>query len=205
MTVPKIKRKKAKRNSGLQIVIYACILSLSFAVIIFLLRSSDSAPPQNKDPEHTKNQSANVEVVLKGASVENDKGGVRGSASASASDVLARTSSEPDSSSSNLPKTITMKTSQGDIRIKLRPDLSLASVQYIQKLLESRMPCEHCRIYRAEKPGILQGNLIKEGVEINKVLGDCPEEFKNMKHDCPPHDPKCGCHGPIMKRGMIAW
>ena len=29
----------------------------------------------------------------------------------------------------------------------------------------------------------------KEGVEKNTVLGDCPEEFKGIKHECPPHDP----------------
>jgi cyclophilin family peptidyl-prolyl cis-trans isomerase len=104
-----------------------------------------------------------------------------------------------------LPETITLKTSEGDLRIKLRPDLSLESVQYIQKLLEDPNPCSHCEFYRAEKPGILQGVLETENVKPNTVLGKCPEGLSGKKHECPEHDPNCGCHGPIMKRGMIAW
>lgn len=104
-----------------------------------------------------------------------------------------------------LPKSITLHTSQGDIRVTLRPDLSLPSVRYIKRLLDDQSPCKNCRFYRAEKPGILQGILRKENVEINKVLGDCPDGMKDLKHKCPDHDPNCGCHGPVMKRGMIAW
>ena len=106
---------------------------------------------------------------------------------------------------SSLPKSMTFKTSEGDIRIKLRPDLSLPSVQYIQKLLNDPSPCSNCRFYRAEKPGILQGILKKKNVPPNTILGDCPEGLVGKKHDCPAHDPNCGCHGPIMTKGMIAW
>jgi hypothetical protein len=106
---------------------------------------------------------------------------------------------------SSLPETITLKTSEGDLRIKLRPDLSLESVQYIQKLLVDPNPCSRCRFYRAEKPGILQGILKKKNVNKNRALGKCPEGLSGKKHKCPEHDPNYSCHGPIMKRGMIAW
>jgi len=109
----------------------------------------------------------------------------------------------------NLPKTLTLTTSQGPIHIHLRPDLSLPSIQYISALLQqSSKPCKRCSFYRAEKPGILQGILVKEGVTPNKVLGECPEEYREESkegRDCPKHDPNCGCHGPVMERGMVGW
>jgi len=98
-------------------------------------------------------------------------------------------------SSSSLPDTVTLMTSQGDIVIQLRPDQALDSVKYIKALLDSATPCKDCRFYRAEQHGILQGILKKEGVPRNKVLGTCPEEFKDV--------PKC--HGPMMTRGMVGW
>lgn len=115
---------------------------------------------------------------------------------------------KPDNSSdaSSLPDRLTLRTRLGDIKIILRPDLSLESVEYIKGLLDSPNPCPRCRFYRAEKPGIIQGMLAKDGVPPNTVLGECPEEFRGApKHDCPEHDPNCGCHGPIMHRGMVGW
>lgn len=106
----------------------------------------------------------------------------------------------------SLPKSLILKTSQGDLRIKLRPDLSLPSVKYIKELLDhTSEPCANCRFYRVSKPGILQGILKKEDIKPNTILGDCPEDMKGMKHDCPAHDPNCGCHGPIMTKGMVGW
>jgi cyclophilin family peptidyl-prolyl cis-trans isomerase len=100
---------------------------------------------------------------------------------------------------------VTMSTSQGDLRIKFRPDLSLPSVNYIKALLNDPGPCNNCKFYRAEKPGILQGILKKSNVKANTILGDCPEEVKSLTHKCPEHDPNCKCHGPVMERGMIGW
>ena len=115
---------------------------------------------------------------------------------------------EQDNSShvSLLPEQLTLRSKLGDIKIVLRPDLSLESVEYIKALLESPDPCPRCRFYRAEKPGIIQGMLAKNGTPPNTVLGKCPEEFKDVpRHDCPKHDPNCGCHGPLMHRGMVGW
>ena len=106
---------------------------------------------------------------------------------------------------------ITLKTPHGNIRITLRPDLSPESVDYVRRIITSQScDADSCRLYRAEKPGILQG-ILKSGADVqspiapNKVFGTCPEEYKSIKQDCPPHDPNCGCHGPIMVHGMVGW
>ena len=104
---------------------------------------------------------------------------------------------------------ITLQTPHGSIRIVLRPDLSPESVHYVRSLIQSHTcTAQSCRLYRAEKPGILQG-ILKSGadadpsvaVQPNTVFGRCPEEYRDVEQDCPEHDPNCGCHGPIMVKG----
>uniref|UniRef100_A0A7S2EF05 PPIase cyclophilin-type domain-containing protein n=1 Tax=Trieres chinensis TaxID=1514140 RepID=A0A7S2EF05_TRICV len=108
-----------------------------------------------------------------------------------------------------LVEVVTLTTSHGDIQIRLRPDLSPESVRYVREVLASPEPCSPCNFYRAEKPGIFQGKIVKKGVSANQELGKCPEDYLKdgtpPKRDCPPHDPQCGCHGPIMTRGMVGW
>ena len=106
---------------------------------------------------------------------------------------------------------ITLKTPHGSIRINLRPDLSAESVAYVRRVVQSRScSADSCRLYRAERPGILQG-ILKSGADVqppiapNEVFGACPDEYKSDKQDCPPHDPSCGCHGPVMVHGMVGW
>lgn len=211
MALPKLKRKRSKPTSSVRIILLACIVSLciSFFLVEFTGKNGDTI-----DTQHGKDQQlSNTDSIAK-SSLHRDDGDdgdeikkVHSMVEESVAKVPTKKLMEPASSNTTgtLPKTITMKTSEGDIRIKLRPDLSLASSQYIQKLLESPMPCENCRFYRAEKPGILQGIITKKGVSANTVLGSCPDECKDKKHDCPAHDPNCGCHGPIMKQGMLGW
>ena len=184
MTLPKIKRKKVGDKSiKVRVVIYLCVLSSCFFTLLFL---------------HGKSI-ASIELASSSTSSDSvaidKKQELRGSNNGQANIPPL----------SSLPKTITLNTPEGNIKIKLRPDLSLPSVQYIKKLLDDPSPCQNCRFYRAEKPGILQGILAKKNVKKNTVLGDCPEEFKGKKHDCPQHDPNCGCHGPVMRKGMIGW
>lgn len=103
---------------------------------------------------------------------------------------------------SSLPSYIRLETSNGDILIQMRPDLSRESVEYIQRLLNDPRPCEHCRFYRAQDRGILQGIMKKYGVEVNKVLGPCSSKNVVNKEA---HDMPKKCHGPIMTRGMVGW
>ena len=106
---------------------------------------------------------------------------------------------------------VTLKTPHGNIRINLRPDLSAESVDYVRRVISTKSCSpDSCRLYRAEKPGILQG-ILKSGANIqppiapNQVFGACPEEYRAVEQDCPPHDPNCGCHGPVMVKGMVGW
>ena len=98
----------------------------------------------------------------------------------------------------SLPSFISLETAMGDILIQMRSDLSLESVEYIQRLLKDRRPCEQCRFYRAQDRGILQGIMKKPGVKVNHVLGTCPPNINT-------HSKSKKCHGPIMTRGMVGW
>jgi cyclophilin family peptidyl-prolyl cis-trans isomerase len=89
------------------------------------------------------------------------------------------------------------------LRITLRPDLSPDSVEYIHEIL--KQGCERCKFYRAEKPGILQGIMANEHVAVAKERGPCPAGLESIENECPAWDPNCGCHGPLMERGMVGW
>jgi len=97
----------------------------------------------------------------------------------------------------------TLSTSLGDIEIKFRPDLSEESVDYIRKV--AKEGCDRCAFYRSEPPGIFQGIIKSNSFPIIKKKGNCPSDYQNKKQDCPEHDPNCGCHGPIMSKGMVGW
>jgi hypothetical protein len=102
---------------------------------------------------------------------------------------------------------LVLKTKLGNIKIVLRPDLSKGSVDYIYEVMKASAPdglCPGCRLYRAEKPTILQG-VLREDVDANAVKGSCPAGFESVPNECPEWDEQCGCHGPIMTRGMVGW
>ena len=92
----------------------------------------------------------------------------------------------------------------GDIRITLRPEWSPESIDYIQRLLQNGH-CQRCNLYRAEKPGILQGVMAAPAVPLAKIKGICPKGAETVHNECPPWDAECGCHGPVMQRGYVAW
>jgi cyclophilin family peptidyl-prolyl cis-trans isomerase len=106
--------------------------------------------------------------------------------------------------SSDSEETLVLTTTMGEMRIVLRPDLSKESVQYVKKVVLYR-DCPNCRFYRAEKPGILQGILKGPDVTLNEVKGSCPPGYESVPNDCPEWDKSCGCHGPVMTRGMVGW
>jgi hypothetical protein len=116
----------------------------------------------------------------------------------------------PDASSSTSrgkAETLVLKTEIGSLRIALRPDLSPGSAEYIRRVLAragQQGECPGCRLYRAEKPGILQG-ILRKDVEKNLVKGECPPGSEAVANDCPEWDKQCGCHGPVMTRGMVGW
>mmetsp|Transcript_62294 Transcript_62294/g.74967 ORF Transcript_62294/g.74967 Transcript_62294/m.74967 type:complete len:226 (-) Transcript_62294:154-831(-) len=105
----------------------------------------------------------------------------------------------PSSKTSELQTYVILKSAFGDIRIKLRPDLSRESVTYIQDLVSSPERCSTCNFYRADKPGILQGIMAKSSIQSNSVKGSCPLSIVKVPNT------KSKCRGPIMTRGMVGW
>lgn len=102
------------------------------------------------------------------------------------------------------------------LRIRLRPDLSGPSSATFVTQMRGRCT-EACTFYRAENNFLLQGTMLqgKEGQGMQKSLqqepekGPCPRgvDFKAdfPGRECFEHDPNCGCHGPIMTKGMVGW
>jgi len=104
-------------------------------------------------------------------------------------------------------QTLVLTTKLGDVRIVLRPDLSKESVEYMHETVQTG--CHRCHLYRAEQPGVLQGVLEGETTNSSRDIiprGKCPAGHDHIPNSCPsPEDASCGCHGPIMTRGMVAW
>lgn len=90
----------------------------------------------------------------------------------------------------------------GDIRIALRPDWSKESIDYLHRIVGH---CQRCQFYRSEKPGILQGVMAAPDIAVASKKGVCPAGAEAVHNDCPPWDAECGCHGPVMRRGYVAW
>ena len=63
-------------------------------------------------------------------------------------------------------------------------------------------------VYRAEN-FLIQGRIdcapaLAARFPVEK--GPCPADAKpDEGRKCPAHDPSCGCHGPLMTRGMVGW
>ena len=102
-------------------------------------------------------------------------------------------------------ETLVLKTAEGDIKITLLPDLSKESIDYIRAMVADAGNCSPCNLYRAEKPGILQGVLTNKEIPVPTVKGTCPQGSEGVPNDCPDWDKTCGCHGPVMTKGMVAW
>ena len=94
-------------------------------------------------------------------------------------------------------QSVVLKTTVGDIDIVLRPDLSAESVDYIRQIAALN-DCANCKLYRAEKPGILQGIIAnRKKVPVNTIKGSCPPGYQDVPNECPEWDKNCACHGPV--------
>lgn len=112
-----------------------------------------------------------------------------------------------NNNNNNIREVLVLTTKHGAIKILLRPDLSEGSVRYLHQMLEKDVVCHRCNFYRAEKPGILQGVMAHRDVTPNDVRGKCPEDGSAaaVHNKCPEWDADCGCHGPVMTKGSVAW
>lgn len=113
---------------------------------------------------------------------------------------------ETQSNNDSLGGTLLIKTNVGTISIVLRPDWSSESCDYIHQLAKTQK-CSPCNLYRADKPGILQGIMKDERLTQLVKKGPCVHDPTNgdTAGECPPHDPHCACHGPVMTHGMVGW
>jgi cyclophilin family peptidyl-prolyl cis-trans isomerase len=98
---------------------------------------------------------------------------------------------------------VILSTTKGDIAITLLPELSPESVAYIHDVVQTG--CDRCTFYRVEKPGIFQGMIKSQSISPTSIKGKCPPEDLAKPQECPEHDKNCGCHGPLMTKGMVGW
>lgn len=119
--------------------------------------------------------------------------------------VRERQDAETEKAAAARKETLVLITTEGDIKINLLPDLSKESVDYIRAMVADSGHCSPCNLYRAEKPGILQGVLSNKEIPIPTVKGTCPQGSEGVPNACPDWDQSCGCHGPVLTKGMVAW
>ena len=131
-------------------------------------------------------------------------------------------------------KYLVLSTIFGKIRIRLRPDWSRGSVDYIHQMIENR--CARCYFHRLDKTttttteknrnhhyhhqndnnqaeeGMILGVVANHNVPLNTEFGSCPKgaqktaSAKNITNDCQYWNRKaCGCHGPVLTQGMVGW
>lgn len=183
------RRKSDPLNDGLGIIVFvACALLIFVICCLFAL-------PQG----HT------VSIKDKGHADDGD-------ATRSQPNLSLRRAEEQDLRSTiRAWRGLLILTHLGTIRIYFTPELSgPTSIEYIQKVVseaknkddETSVSCDRCNFYRAEPDLLLQGVISQPGVKSRVELGSCPEADWKPTTPCPAHDPNCGCHGPIMTRGM---
>ena len=91
------------------------------------------------------------------------------------------------------------------LRLRLLPEHSESSVAFMRHAARSGCGGE---LYRSEKDFLVQGRInCAAGAAVPTVVkGSCPAGVELPKsRACPSHDPNCGCHGPIMGKGMVGW
>lgn len=90
------------------------------------------------------------------------------------------------------------------LNLRLLPEHSESSVAFMRHAATTSCAGE---LYRSEKDFLVQGRINCNGASVPKVVkGGCPAGAAVEKsRACPSHDPQCGCHGPIMSKGMVGW
>lgn len=110
------------------------------------------------------------------------------------------------------PSVISLKLQAGSggkehtLRLRLLPEHSAPSVEFMRFAATHQCGGE---LYRSEKDFLVQGRISCGGsgaAPPRVVKGACPAGVvPDGKRACPKHDPNCGCHGPLMSKGMVGW
>lgn len=221
ITAPISRNKRTKRSPPIGIICAALSAIVAFLVAFvgtFILAMAMLSSQNNNDPATKKVQNE----------AQRNKGSLR-------QPILQNDQKVESLGLINIEERrwngLIIHTHLGDIRIHFRPELAGgSSIHYIKEIVRSASEkqnegmgykhaetmngrkitegfmCKKCKFYRAEKQLLLQG-IISEGAgPKSKVeLGPCPIENYKPKLKCPSHDPNCGCHGPVMTKGMVGW
>lgn len=201
------RKTNVKGNWVARVALSVCLL----LVVVYLGTYLSALSSALNHAKETKSIPLTSKVVKKGLPNQNSNEGwvaISGtavkSAAVAANSVRKAEKVLSSKQDSRQKETLVLTTKLGDIRIVLRPDLSKESVDYVRKVAETQS-CQRCTFYRAEKPGILQGVLSSSKVQAAYVKGACPAGSESVVNDCPTWDKNCGCHGPVMTRGMVGW
>mmetsp|Transcript_12255 Transcript_12255/g.16035 ORF Transcript_12255/g.16035 Transcript_12255/m.16035 type:complete len:305 (-) Transcript_12255:11-925(-) len=119
-------------------------------------------------------------------------------------DFSPEDSSDSNEDARNLKEILILSTDLGPIRITLKPEYSKETAEYIRDVV-STGKCDRCAFYRAESQGILQGIIKSNILSVPTERGSCPKGLEDVPNNCPAWDTQCGCHGPILERGYVAW
>ena len=193
------------RNSPivLRIAIISCFLFLLVYVIFYL----SIFHVMFHDAKQQKSSPLLIRSMKNDVPVEQPKDNLQIAVDV-ANDIIRRQNKEKLQSekTANKKETLVLTTKVGVINIVLRPDLSPESVSYVREMATTPNACGRCNIYRAEKPGILQGIIASPTISIENIpKGPCPVGYENVPNECPAWDTSCNCHGPTMTKGMVGW
>lgn len=229
------RRKSFRDRIGTRCIVSAIlavvgVVTITTVMMMLAMVSSHADIDSDADTDNSDRGGDNNTVV---ASTDRHKIGMqsllRRRESGITTDDAATSPSKIENDADAVARGLTIHTHLGAIHIHFTPELSgPSSVQYIIDVArqsqataigESRMKdrqrrirevgytsCAECKFYRAESNLLLQGIIADPYVPTNVVkLGPCPNTNHVSKVQCPEHDPNCGCHGPIMNKGMVGW
>lgn len=217
--------RRTKRNSnvnnssmGIICAVISAIVAFGGTIILAIaMISSSSSTTNNND----------VISARTGINAKQHEGSLR--QPSIANNNIETIEHEDVSNTPSSPQGLIIHTHIGDIRIHFTPELAgESSIKYITNVVQSASSkqnsgmtlsaetvngrkvtegykCQRCKFYRAERDLLLQGVIAEPSIAKNQVLGPCPDTNYIPKNKCPDHDPQCGCHGPIMTKGMVGW
>lgn len=200
--LPPAKAGGARRSNRSTLKVTALISTI---IIVILLYASQHAHPPTTPPASATTDAIAVparhpETV---ASVYSSSPPSPQPVAAAAEDALVAVAS---------PSVISLKLQAGSggkehtLRLRLLPEHSAPSVEFMRFAATHQCGGE---LYRSEKDFLVQGRINcggSGGAPPRVVKGGCPAGvLPDGKRACPKHDPNCGCHGPIMSKGMVGW
>lgn len=223
ITAPLSRRTKRSNNSNSSIRIMCAVISAIVAfggtyILSIAMISSSSTTTNTKD------------VISARTGISTTKREGSSLRQSSIANNIIETTVHGNIPNTPPPQGLIIHTHIGEIRIHFTPELAgESSIKYITNVVQSASSkrnsgmtlsaettngrkvtdgykCQRCKFYRAEKDLLLQGVIAEPtSTPKNKVLGQCPDTNYIPKNKCPDHDPQCGCHGPIMTKGMVGW